>query len=360
MDLQERLRLIIRQPTEEIITKVELEEKLKTGEKLRHYIGYEISGLLHLGQLLTTFKIADLQKAGVETSVLLADFHTVINNKLGGDVEFIRKVALKYFQKAVEIGITMGGGDPKKTKFILASEIYNNDYWASVIKIGKETTLSRSLRSISIMGRKETEGIPTAWVLYPLMQAADIFYQNLNIAHAGLDQRRIHVVAREVGEKLAGYKPLALHNHMLLGLHKPPVWPVPEKKDDNWQEYKMSKSVKGSAVYVNDSIEDIKSKVNKAFCPNEAEYNPVLDWVKHLVFAPQLSGSFEISRDKKYGGDLEFSSYDEVKVAFLNGKLHPSDLKSGLSEFVVDLLKPFRDEFKGSKIVEELKQKVTR
>ncbi|MBR9689934.1 MAG: tyrosine--tRNA ligase [Candidatus Altiarchaeota archaeon] len=361
MDANGRLELILRSPTEEFLVESELEAKLKSGEPLKHYIGYEISGLVHLGQLLTAFKIADLQKAGVETRVLMADFHTIINNKLGGDAEFIRKVANEYFKKTIETGIEIGGGDPKKTKFTMASEIYNNDYWMTVLRVGNQTTLSRALRSISIMGRDEKEGVPTAWVLYPLMQAADIFHQGLNIAHAGLDQRKIHVIARDVGMKIAGYKPMAIHNHMLLGLRKPSVWPVPEDKEGKWQTFKMSKSVKGSAVFVNDSEEEITKKVNSAFCPEgETGYNPVLDWTKHVVFAPQLKGVFEIHRDEKYGGNSRYTDYESVEADFISGKLHPSDLKSGLAKFVVDLLAPFRREFEGNELVSELKKRITR
>jgi len=355
-----RVDLVLRRPTEEFITKEELKSKIDSKEKLNHYISYEVSGLVHLGQLLTALKIADLQKAGVNTSILMADFHTVINNKLGSDAEFIKEVANKYFRRAMEIGIKMGGGNPKKTRFVLASDIYDNSYWAKVIKIGKETTLSRAMRSISIMGRQEKKSIPTAWVLYPLMQAGDIFFQNINIAHAGMDQRRIHVVAREVGEKISGYKPMALHNHMLLGLHKPPVWPVPKNKEDKWQEFKMSKSVKGSAVFVNDSKEDVVKKIKGAFCPKESDYNPVLDWIKYLVFTPQFDSVFKIERPEKYGGDVEFLTYSEVKKAFLTGELHPSDMKSGLADYTTKLLQPFRNEFENNTLVEELKQRITR
>ncbi len=360
MDEKKRLELILRAPTEEFLMEDELKNKIKKGEKLRHYIGYEVSGLIHLGNWLTAFKIADLQKAGVETEVFMADFHSVINNKLGGDAEFIKKVAREYFEKTMKIGIKVAGGDPDKTKFTLASDVYNQEYWARVIQVGKEINLSRVKRSISIMGREEGKSIPTSWLIYPLMQAADIFHLGVNIASAGMDQRKIHVIAREVGMKVAGYKPMALHNHMLLGLHKPPVWPVPKDKEDRWASFKMSKSKKGSAIYVNDSEDEIRKKIDSAFCPDETGYNPVLDWVKHIVFAPQLKSEFKIIRPEKYGGNLNYNSYENVENDFMSKKLHPSDLKHGLGDFIVKLLEPFRKEFKNSTIIEELKNRVTR
>lgn len=360
MDDKTCAELVLRPPTEEFLVESELHQKIETGEELRHYVGYELSGLVHLGTLITAFKVADLQKAGAKTQVFMADFHTIINQKLGGDAKFIRRVAREYFGKTMGLGIKIAGGNPGKTDFILASDIYDQDYWATVIKAGNETTLSRALRSLTIMGREERAGVPTAWVMYPLMQAADILHQGVNLAHAGMDQRKIHVITREIGQKVAGYKPMCLHNHMLLGLHKPAVWPVPKDKEGKWGVFKMSKSLKGSAVYANDSEEEIRKKIDAAFCPAKGGYNPVLDWAKHIAFAPQLGGVLSIERPQKFGGDVEYPSYGELEKDFSSGKLHPSDLKKGLAEFVVKLLEPVRKEFRGNKLVEELKARVIR
>jgi tyrosyl-tRNA synthetase len=215
-------------------------------------------------------------------------------------------------------------------------------------------------RSITIMGREIQESIPSSWLIYPLMQAADIFKLGVNIAHAGMDQRKIHVIAREVGQAVAGYKPLALHHHMLLGLYKPPVWPVPKNKEDRWAAFKMSKSVQGSAIFVNDSEEEIRKKINSAFCPDTADYNPVLDWVNHIAFAPQLKSALEVKRPEKYGGDKTYTKYSEVEKDFLSKKLHPSDLKNSLADFIVNLLEPFRKEMKGNKIAGQLSERITR
>ena len=86
MDLEERLSLVTREPTEEIVTKDELSKLFLNVSVPKHYIGLEISGLLHLGSLiLTGFKINDFMRAGVDCTLFLADWHTYINNKLGGD-----------------------------------------------------------------------------------------------------------------------------------------------------------------------------------------------------------------------------------------------------------------------------------
>ena len=71
MDLEERLSLVTREPTEEIVTKDELYNLFLNVSVPKHYIGIEISGLLHLGSLiLTGFKINDFIKAGVNCTLI--------------------------------------------------------------------------------------------------------------------------------------------------------------------------------------------------------------------------------------------------------------------------------------------------
>ena len=51
MDVTTKLDLVMKSPTEEVITQEELKKLFETNDKPRHYIGYEISGILHLGSL---------------------------------------------------------------------------------------------------------------------------------------------------------------------------------------------------------------------------------------------------------------------------------------------------------------------
>lgn len=362
MDDKARMELITRRPTSEFLVEDELKTAIETGIPLKHYIGFEVSGRIHLGTALSIMKLADLQKAGVETSLFLADYHAWINEKLGGNLEFIQRVAKEYFGKISSELVGIAGGNPKAVKIKLASEIYNEDYWTTVINVAKNTTLARTMRSVAIMGREEQKSMPTAWALYPMMQAADIFFQGINIAHSGMDQRKIHIVAREAGMKVAGYKPMALHCHMLLGLHKPAIWPVPTDKEGRWTMFKMSKSIKGSAVYVDDSEEIIRKKIKGAFCPEkETSYNPVLDWVENIVFAPFFKDNeFEINRPTKFGGDKSYRHFKDLKNDFEKGKLHPMDLKESLANSIVKLVEPIRKKIGNSKIVEEIREKTSR
>ncbi|MEM2956166.1 MAG: tyrosine--tRNA ligase [Candidatus Pacearchaeota archaeon] len=366
MDIETRINLIKRN-TEEILTEEELRKKLENGKKLKHYIGFEISGFIHLGTgIASGIKIADFQKAKVDCSYFLADWHSWINEKLGGDMETIKKVALNYFKEGLKASLKCCKGDAEDIKFILGSDLYHNndDYWKTVIDISKHLTLNRVERSITIMGRQLGGSMPFAWLIYPPMQAADIFALNINLCHAGTDQRSAHVIAIDVAHKIKKEKPVAIHQHLLLGAQKPYTWPIPEGKiKEILSEMKMSKSIPKTAIFIHDSEEEIREKVKEAFClPKDISFNPILDWVKWLIFP--LKNSFEVKRKEKFGGSINFESYEKLEKAYSEGELHPLDLKNAVAEVLIEILEPARKHFmqpKIKKFKEELeKLRITR
>lgn len=330
MDAEERFNLLARN-AEEIVTAEELKNVLATNPSPRAYIGFEPSGLVHLGWALVANKIKDLVDAGFEVVIFFADWHAYINDKLGGDIERIR-VCARYMEDCFEaLGVPRD-----KVRFVFASEIMDMGYWEIVMKVGKVTSLSRIKRAMTIMGRKEDDAeLDSSKFLYPLMQATDIFKMNIDVAYAGIDQRRAHMLAREAAEKLHWKVPVALHTPLLPGL-----------KGVNRMDpiaNKMSKSDPDSGILIHDSPEDIERKIRKAFCPPEVDGNPLLAICKFLLF--QKSPEFVIDRPEKFGGRLEFHSYEELEATYAAGKLHPMDLKAGVAKALSEQLAPTRAYF---------------
>ena len=218
MTTDEKFDLITKN-LEEVLTPYELRLFVDSNTPLKHYIGFEISGKIHLGTgLYTMLKIRDLQKAGVETTVLLADWHTWLNKKLDGTLETASRMGLEYFQEGLKAAALCVGADPDKIEFVLGSEHYkklNDTYWSTMVKVSKATTVARMLRSTTIMGRKEGEVSDAAMLIYPAMQSADIFTMGINLAHAGSDQRNVHVVARDTAIEVGYPKLIAIHHHLL-------------------------------------------------------------------------------------------------------------------------------------------------
>jgi len=368
MEANEKFNLIKRN-TEEIMTEEDLKYLLDSGTKIKHYIGFEISGKIHLGTgLMCMSKVKDFMDAGIDCSIFLADWHSWINDKLGGDLEKIKKIAVGYFKEGMKASLKCIGGDPEKLKFVLGSELYHNNdlYWQTMIDISKNTSLARMKRSITIMGRKEGESVDFAKLIYPPMQVADIFIQEINLPHAGLDQRKAQVIARDVALKLKTkqlldksgkpIKPVAVHHHLILGLGKPPVWPIPkERLQELWSTLKMSKSNPDTCIFIHDSPEEIRRKINQAFCmEGEIEFNPILDWTKHIIF--NLNSELEIKRPEKFGGNIKYNSYKELEKNFAKKKLHPMDLKNAVAEKLIQILEPARKHFEQPKVKKMLEE----
>ncbi len=350
MDTEEKIS-IAKSVGEEVITHEELRDLFYTKDHPVAYDGFEPSGLAHLPfGIYRPLLLKDLIRIGVRFKLFLADWHAWINNKMGGDIEKIRKVG-EYF---IEVW-KAAGVDTKKVQFLWASDIMDREYWKTVMLIAKSTPVKRATRALTIMGRKEGEMMETAQYFYPMMQTADIFQLGVDITQLGLDQRRANILAREIAPKLGRKKPVVISHHMLMGLQgvKKPEGYEADKKLDMEIASKMSKSMPQTAIFIHDSADTIRKKINSAFCEaRNVENNPVLDYAKHIIF--RAFKEFNIQRDKKYGGDVAFHTYEDLHMAFWKGSLHPQDLKTAVSERLDEMVSHIRKHFEKNRKAGEL------
>ncbi|MGQ0795107.1 MAG: tyrosine--tRNA ligase [Nitrosopumilaceae archaeon] len=349
MDITEKIALVTRDPTEEVVTSEELTNLFQTNSHPKHYIGLEISGFLHLGSLiLTGFKINDLIKAGVKCSVFLADWHTFINDKLGGNLETIKKVS-DYYADAFRLlcpGI----------EILQGSKLYESrrDYWSELIQFAKHMSLSRAMRTLTIMGRTEKDKLDLAQMLYAPMQAVDIHTMDLDIVHSGMDQRKIHMLVREIFPKMKWKVPVAIHHRLLPGLAEPEL----ELGEDEMIVGKMSKSKPSSGIFIHDSDDEIRSKVKKAWCPEGiVENNPLLAISRNIIFH-EFSKAL-IERPEKFGGNVTYTNYSQLELDFSQKKLHPTDLKSMVETYLINIISPLRDKINlKAELLETIKKSV--
>jgi len=283
--------------------------------------------------------------------MLVADWHAWANNKMGGSLENIQLVGKYLIEVWKACGMRTEG-----VEFVWASEFVRDEgYWKKVMQVARHSTVKRIIRCGQIMGRKESEVLQASQILYPCMQCADIFQLKADICQLGMDQRKVNMLAREVGPKLGYWRPVVVSHHMLMGLLKP----ASETKDkiERAIELKMSKSRPDSAIFMTDSPEDVKRKITKAYCPpKETRENPVLEYAKYIIF--EKFREFKISRPAKFGGDVSFGTYAELEKAYAKGEIHPLDLKNAVSSYINQLLDPVREHFKKNRKAKELFAKV--
>ena len=324
---------IITTNTEETITREELEIVLKKPNP-RAYIGFEPSGTVHLGWKICTNKINDFIKCGFNFTILLADWHAYINDKLDGD-----KDKIKLCGKYMEDCFAAMGVNKNDVKFIYASDYVGDpNYWELVLKTSKATSVARVKRAMDIMGRDAEEAEKDlSKLFYPAMQVSDIFYLKLDVAYGGTDQRHAHMLARDVSKKLGITPPVAIHTPLLTGLQ------AGGRMDPI--ESKMSKSKPDSMISIHDSPEDVKNKIKKAFCPEKQNIgNPILEICRYIIFPELKENVFIIERPEKYGGNLEFSTFEELESKYIQG-LHPLDLKNSTIHYINNIIEPIRSYF---------------
>ncbi len=315
MDAQERIELI-KQNTEEIVTEKELEELLEKKKKPVAYCGYELSGAVHLGHLVTLTKLSDLEKAGCKIKILLADVHSALNRK--GSEEEIKKEEIRWRKTISALGM--------KAEIVLGSEFqFTKEYQIDVMKLAQHITLSRGLKSMQEIAR-DIENATVSQLWYPLMQAIDIKYLGVDLAVGGLEQRKVHMIGKDEAQTI-GHRFIAIHTPLITSLRGP--------------GQKMSKSVPGSGISLEDNEEEIKKALNNAYCPQkETKDNPVLQILKYIVF-PRIK-TFKIVRPVEFGGDISCKAYEELEKKYAETKIHPADLKKALASELNKIIAPLR------------------
>ncbi len=320
MDLNQKISLI-EQNTVELITKEEIEKLLSEKKSPVTYCGYEPSGEVHLGHMVTAIKLSQMEKAGFKVKILFADWHAFLNKK-GTEEEILENVVLwkKVFKK---LGI-------KEPEFVLGSSFQKKqDYIEDLLVLSLNTTINRGLRSMQEVAR-DIDNASISQAIYPLMQINDIKHLKIDAAQSGIEQRKIHMLARELLEKINYKKPAFVHTPLIDSMLKPGT--------------KMSSSDSNNLISVRDSEQDLQKKVNKAYCI-EGETNNALMQIMKLIVFPK-NNSVEIKRPKKFGGNLQFNSFMELEKTFIEKKLHPMDLKNSVSAELNEILSPIRKLFK--------------
>jgi len=309
---------LIKRNCVEIINEDKISDFLKKGTV---YCGYECSGEVHLGHLVTIIKLLDLQKAGVKVKVLLADWHTWLNKK--GDWGFVNK-QLKQWEKGFKsVGL--------KAEIVKGTSYQKKpEYFEDLLKLALVVTVNRGVRSMQQVAR-DIENAKISQIIYPLMQVADVKYLKTNFVVAGSDQRKIYMLGVDEGKEIGLQEAVYLYTPLIPGLKGPGT--------------KMSSSVPDSFISIRDKKEDVKKKINKAYCKvGDVEHNPVLAIARVVVFP--MFEKIEIKRPEKFGGNLEFKDYKTLENAFESGKLHALDLKNSMADYLEKIISPIRKSWK--------------
>ncbi|CAE8651731.1 unnamed protein product, partial [Polarella glacialis] len=326
----------------------------KKPDSFKLYDGFEPSGRMHIAQgVFKAINVNKCTKAGGTFVFWVADWFALMNDKMGGDLDKI-KIVGKYL---IEVW-KAGGMDMSHVKFLWSSDeisAHAKEYWGQALDIARRSTLARIKKCCQIMGRKE-DTLTAAQILYPIMQCTDIFFLKADICQLGVDQRKVNMLARDYCDS-AGIKakPVILSHHMLYGLKA--------------GQSKMSKSDPDSAIFMEDSAEDVERKIRNAYCPTKPEsaskvaeddemhlvkddlMNPCLDYLRYILFAVE-GYTFK-------AGDKVYTTFQDARAAFVAGEISETVLKDHLIVEINLLLEPVRQHFEQDANAKQILAQVT-
>ncbi|MEK6816036.1 MAG: tyrosine--tRNA ligase [Nanoarchaeota archaeon] len=325
MKAEERLE-IIKRNTAEIVQEDELLDILKSKVQPSAYIGTAPTGRIHIGYFFWVSKAADFIRAGFKFKILLADIHAHLDDQkapwelLDYRVDYYKEVLLGMLEA---IGI-----DTKNVEFVRGSDFQlDRKYTMDMYRLAALNTFSQCKHAASEVVRfGDTPKL--SGFIYPILQALDEQYLDVDVQFGGIDQRKIMMFARENLPRIGYRRRVEVMNPMLPGL----------------TGGKMSSSDPKSKIDCLDAPESVAEKVKSAYCvAGEAEDNGLFALLKHVIMP--LRREFVIERPEKFGGNAAYNDYDSLEKDFKEKKIHPLDLKNALAKEVNLLLEPVRKRF---------------
>lgn len=317
---------------QEIVTEEELLTLLNEKEMPVVYLGNAITGRPHIGYFAWVVKLYDFLRAGLKVKLLLADLHGSMDNC---PWELLDK-RYEYYSAVIPEMLRAVGAPMNNLEIVKGSKLQmNNEYFHDLLKMSTLASVHDAKKASSEVV-KQSDSPKLSGLIYPLMQALDEQYLNVDIQYGGVDQRKILMFAREYLPKLNYRSRIEIMTPMIPGL----------------ADKKMSASNESSKIDVLDSEEEVNRKISKAVCAEGVlEDNSIMALAKYVIMPlkEDRGEALLIERPDKYGGNLEYFGYELLEKDFVEKTVHPMDLKNSVAKELNRLLHPIREALKDKK-----------
>lgn len=285
-------------------SKAALEKVLRSGKRIKIYVGFDATGPhLHLGHLTNLLVLRRFQQLGNQIIFLIGDFTAKIGDPTDkssarqplSDEQIMEN--LKTFKEQVQNVLSFGGLNPVKVEF--------NSHWLKdlslkdVIDLGSKVTVQQLIERDMFQERiKAGKPIHLHEFIYPLMQGFDSVAMDVDAEIGGTDQTFNMLMGRTLQKSFRGKDKMVISTKLL-------VHPKTGKKLMNKSE--------GGMINLDDSPEDIFGKIMAL------DDDSMFQVAEHCT---------ELSSDK----------VDRLQKGVKKGTIHPRDAKLVIAEAVTEVL----------------------
>ncbi len=278
-----------------------LKKKLLSGDRIKLYCGYDPSASsLHIGNAISINKLSQFQKLGHEVIFLVGDFTGMIGDPT--DKSSVRKKLSREevlfnsqeYQSQAAHFLDFSGDNPAKI-------MYNSSWsdklsFKDLIELSSNFTVQQMMQRDMFQERiKKESPIYLHEFLYPLAQAYDSFFMDIDLELGGNDQMFNMMCGRDLQKTLRNKEKFVLTLKLLT--------------DDSGK--KMGKS-ENNAVFLNENNIEIFGKV--------------MSWADNLII-----NAFELCTQ------VDYSEIKEMAKKLKKDQVNPRDLKMRLAYEIVKI-----------------------
>lgn len=279
--------------------------------------GIKPSGQLHIGNYLGALKnFVDLQNSGKYTCYyFIADLHAITEPQ---EPKELRHAILDVAATYVAAGI-----DPAKVVFFLQSKVAPHSELAWILNTITPMGELERMTQFKDKSLKQTESVNAGLFDYPVLMTGDVFLYDAHVIPVGDDQLQHLELARTLARKFNTRFGKTFIEPKGLLTKTPRVMSLKDPAK------KMSKSQPEGCLFLDDSPEEIKTKISRAVTDSgsEIKYDP--------ENKPGLSNLLEL-----YGA---FTHMEPKLVAKEFSGQPYSILKKKLADVVADYFAEFRE-----------------
>jgi len=300
----------------------------------RFYWPVHVTSRANISHFIPLIEIARLLDEGTSVTILIGDLHSrLLNDKtpaLDARCDYykiiLRLMLEKLSKKIDNLTIRMGSD--------LESQA---DYMLDFYLIAGSTQIDMAVEATTDIIKPSKHPL-LGGLVYPVVRAVDDKHVKADGQIASVQEKKIIDFTDKLSDKIKHQPGERLFYSTLLGLSANKVQVINEEDD---------------FIDVLDGPKQVKKKLGRAFCePGNDKENGVLPILEKIIFP--IFKTLEISRPEQYGGDVKYSSYEEIRKDFVEQKLHPGDLKKGVETKINELLDNIQKYFQSSEEFQKL------